>query len=164
MRRGNGGARRIPGVIIALVLAALAIGMGLAVFNQPFLDIWKSPMQMQRSGDVVRTTTAMTPEMQEAEREVCDIKKAEFMEDKVGGEFDGIISSVTSFGFFVELENSVEGLVRVADLDDDYYVYDEKTYSLRGERSGKIYKIGDEVKVIVANVDVLSHKIDFVLS
>lgn len=101
---------------------------------------------------------------QEAEREVCDIKKAEFMEDKVGGEFDGIISSVTSFGFFVELENSVEGLVRVADLDDDYYVYDEKTYSLRGERSGKIYKIGDEVKVIVANVDVLSHKIDFVLS
>lgn len=70
MRRGNGGARRIPGVIIALVLTALAIGMGLAVFNQPFPDIWKSPMQMQRSGDVVRTTTAMTPEMQEAEREV----------------------------------------------------------------------------------------------
>ena len=54
--------------------------------------------------------------------------------------------------------------MRFADLDDDYYVYDEKTYSLRGERSGKIYKIGDEVKVIVANVDVLSHKIDFVLS
>ena len=70
MRRGNGGARRIPGVIIALVLIALAIGMGLVVFNQPFPDIWKSPTQMQRSGDVVRTTTAMTPEMQEAEREV----------------------------------------------------------------------------------------------
>ena len=79
-------------------------------------------------------------------------------------EFDGIISSVAPFGFFVELENSVEGLVRIADLDDDYYAYDEKTFSLRGERSGKIYKIGDEAKVILANVDVLSHQIDFVLS
>lgn len=101
---------------------------------------------------------------QEAEREVCDIKKAEFMADKIGMEFDGFISSVAPFGFFVELENSVEGLVRIADLDDDYYAYDEKTFSLRGERSGKIYKIGDEAKVILANVDVLSHQIDFVLS
>ena len=100
----------------------------------------------------------------EAEREVCDIKKAEFMAGKVGEEFEGIISSVTSFGFFVELENSVEGLVRIADLDDDYYIFNEKTFSLTGERSGKIYKIGDTVNVILAGVDVASHKIDFVLS
>ena len=161
MRRDNGGDRRIPVVTIALVLAALAIGMGLAVFNQPFPDIWKSPTQMQRSGDVVRTTTAMTPEMQEAEREVCDIKKAEFMEDKVGGEFNGIISSVTSFGFFVELENSVEGLVRVADLDDDYYVYDEQHLMLLGQRNKKVYRLGDSVKVKCSRVDIDNREVFF---
>lgn len=98
-----------------------------------------------------------------AEREVEDIKKAEFMHDKIGEEFKGIISSVTSFGFFVELENSVEGLVRISELDDDYYIYDEKNFALVGERKNKVYKIGDEVNILVAAVDVLSHQIDFVL-
>jgi len=98
-----------------------------------------------------------------AEREVEDIKKAEFMHNKIGEEFSGIISSVTSFGFFVELENSVEGLVRIAELDDDYYIYDEKNFALIGERKHKVYKIGDAVRIIVAGVDVASHQIDFVL-
>lgn len=100
---------------------------------------------------------------QDAEREVEDIKKAEYMLDKVGEEFTGIISSVTSFGFFVELDNTVEGLVRVADLDDDYYIYDEKHFTLTGERTKRTFKIGDEVSVVVGRVDAEYKEVDFIL-
>lgn len=99
---------------------------------------------------------------QEAEREVDDLKKAQYMVAKIGEEMDGIISSVTSFGFFVELDNTVEGLVRLTSLKDDYYIYDEHTLSLTGERSGKIYKIGDAVRIRVDSVDTHLKEIDFV--
>ena len=75
---------------------------------------------------------------EEAEREVDDLKKAEYMIDRIGEEFEGIISSVTSFGIFVELPNTVEGLVHITDLDDDYYVYDEQRLMLLGQRTKKI--------------------------
>lgn len=91
---------------------------------------------------------------QEAEREVDDLKKAEYMEDRIGEIFDGIISSVTSFGVFVELPNTVEGLVHITELRDDYYIYDEARLSLVGERTKKIYKLGDKVKVICTRVDL----------
>ena len=71
---------------------------------------------------------------EEAEREVDDLKKAEYMMDRIGEEFEGIISSVTSFGIFVELPNTVEGLVHINDLDDDYYIYDEQHLMLLGQR------------------------------
>lgn len=98
---------------------------------------------------------------QEAEREVDDLKKAEYMKDRIGQEYDGIISSVTSFGMFVELPNTVEGLVHISDLSDDYYIYDEKHLSLIGERTKKIYRLGDEVRVKVEKVDLASHEIYF---
>lgn len=100
---------------------------------------------------------------QEAEREVDDLKKAEYMADRIGEEYDGIISSVTSFGMFVELENTIEGLVHISALTDDYYVYDEKYLSLIGERTKKIYKLGDEVRIRVERVDLDSHEIYFQL-
>jgi ribonuclease R len=100
----------------------------------------------------------------EAERETDNLKKAEYMMDKVGMEFDGIVSGVTSFGIFVELNNTVEGLVRMTALDDDYYVYNEKHYCLIGERTKKVYRLGDTIKIRVSNVDIASRNIDFVLA
>jgi len=100
---------------------------------------------------------------EKAERESVDLKKAEYMLDYVGEEFDGTISSVTGFGMFVELPNTIEGLVRIADLGDDYYTYDEANFMLVGEATKKKYKIGDKVRVIVDKVDVAYHEIDFLV-
>lgn len=97
----------------------------------------------------------------EAERETDDLKKTEFMEDKIGMEFDGIISSVTNFGLFVELPNTIEGLVHVSYLTDDYYRYDERSYAMIGERTGKMYRIGDEITVRVINVNKDERIVDF---
>ena len=97
------------------------------------------------------------------EREAIDIKKAEFMEDKIGEVYDGIISSITQFGIFVELENTVEGLIRFENLDDDYYIYDEEKKRLIGERTNNIYKIGDKVKIKVIKASKILRQIDFEL-
>ncbi|SCH82491.1 Ribonuclease R [uncultured Clostridium sp.] len=98
-----------------------------------------------------------------AERDVHDYYKACYMADKVGQEFDGIVSSVTNFGMFVELENTVEGLIRLANMADDYYIYDEMTYTIIGERTKKTYKIGDPVRIRVDKVNVDFREIDFAL-
>jgi ribonuclease R len=98
----------------------------------------------------------------EAEREIVDRYRVRFMRDRIGEEFEGIISGVTAFGFFVELKDIfVEGLVRVTSLPDDYYQYHEKQYCLVGERTHKTFRIGDEVKVRVDRVDVERRHIDF---
>ena len=99
----------------------------------------------------------------EAERETVDLKKVEYMTGFIGEEFAGIISGVASFGLFVELDNGVEGLVRVSSMDDDYYHYDEDSYALSGERSGKVYRLGDEVRIRVARTNPLERSIDFIL-
>jgi len=99
----------------------------------------------------------------EAERDTEALKKAEFMLDKIGQEFTGIISSVTSFGMFVELDNTVEGLIRLSYLTDDYYHFHELQMALIGERTSKIYRIGDEVRVRVLRVNMDEHTIDFEL-
>src|SRR5699024_12205883 len=82
--------------------------------------------------------------------------------DLIDEEFTGIISSVTSFGLFVELENTVEGLVHVSYMDDDYYHYSETSHALIGEMSKKIYRIGDEVDIKVINVNMEEHAVDFI--
>ena len=97
------------------------------------------------------------------EREAEDIKKAEYMESKIGEEYEGIISSVTSFGVFVELKNTVEGLIRFEDLGDEYFIYDEDRKRLIGEKTNKTYKIGDKVKIKVKNASKLLRQIDFEL-
>ncbi|MEG0857605.1 MAG: ribonuclease R [Terrisporobacter sp.] len=98
-----------------------------------------------------------------AERDVHDFYKAMYMLDKVGEEFEGVVSSVTSFGMFIELENTVEGLVRLANMRDDYYNYNQETYSIMGERTKKTFRIGDTVKIKVENVNVDFREIDFKL-
>jgi ribonuclease R len=98
----------------------------------------------------------------EAEREILDRYRVRFMKDKIGEVFEGVISGVTAFGFFVEIKNIfVEGLVRVTSLHDDYYHYHEKRYCLVGERTHKTFRIGDEVKVRLERVDVERRHIDF---
>jgi ribonuclease R len=98
----------------------------------------------------------------EAEREILNRYRVRFMKDKIGDEFEGVISGVTAFGFFVELKDIfVEGLVRVTSLHDDYYQYHEKKYCLVGERTHKTFKIGDEIRVRVDRVDVERRHIDF---
>ena len=98
-----------------------------------------------------------------AERDVHDYYKACYMADKVGQQFDGVVSGVTSFGIFVELENTVEGLIRLANMRDDYYIYNQETYSIIGERSKKTFRIGDSVRIEVDNVNVDFKESDFKL-
>ena len=101
----------------------------------------------------------------EAERESIKIKQIEFMQDKLGEEYDGLISGVVPFGFFVRLDNLLaEGLVRVSSLDDDYYLLDERRKRWVGRRTKKIYKLGDKIKVQVVRVDKDRKEIDFVLA
>ena len=98
------------------------------------------------------------------ERESEDLKKAEYMENKIGKEYEGIISSVTSFGVFVQLENTVEGLIRFEDLGEEYFIYDEKKKRLIGEKTNITYKIGDKVKIKVKKASKLLREIDFELA
>ena len=95
------------------------------------------------------------------ERDSEDLKKAEYMESKIGEEYEGIVSSVTQFGMFVELENTVEGLIRFENLGDEYFVYDDKRKSLMGEKSHKTYKIGDKVNVRVISANKMLRQVDF---
>lgn len=114
-----------------------------------------------RMADIAQQSSERERVAVDAERDTEALKKAEFMLDKVGEEFEGIISSVTSFGMFIELENTVEGLIRLSAMTDDYYHFDEGHMALIGERTSKVYRIGDDVKVRVANVNMDEHTIDF---
>ena len=114
---------------------------------------------------IVEVASKQSSEMervaQEAEREVDDLKKAEYMQERIGEEFEAIISSVTSFGLFAELPNTIEGLIHITALDDDYYIYDEAHLCLIGERTKKVYKLGDEVKVRCSRVDIDNREVYF---
>lgn len=109
------------------------------------------------------TSSEMEQEEEEAERDLYEIKKCEFMQKHVDEIYDGSISGVTSFGIFVELENTVEGLIRLENMKDDYYVYDENCMRLIGKRTNKIFKLGDKVKVKVVSANKLLRRIDFEL-
>ena len=97
----------------------------------------------------------------ELEREVEKLKKAEYISYHVGESFDGIISGVTGFGMYVQLENTVEGLIRIDDLNDDYYDHDREKYALIGRRTGKLYRLGDEISIMVDYVDLENREINF---
>lgn len=99
---------------------------------------------------------------QDAERDIMDMKKAEYAEGHIGKVCDGIISSITSFGIFVEYENTVEGLVRYADIRGDYFEFDADTLSATGVHSGKTYKIGDKVKTMIVNAFPETGEIDMI--
>ena len=109
-------------------------------------------------------SSALERRAEEAERETEKLKKCQYMSRFVGEEFTGVISGITNWGFYVELPNTVEGLVRMSDLADDYYIFDEKNYELVGERTRKAYKLGQSVRVTVSGTDPVLRSVDFVLA
>ena len=108
-------------------------------------------------------TSALERRAEEAERETDKLKKCEYMSRFIGQEFDGVISGVTNWGLYVELPNTVEGLVRISELRDDYYIFDEQHYELVGEMTRKTFKLGQPIRVQVASTDRLLRTVDFIL-
>ncbi|WCG36266.1 ribonuclease R [Companilactobacillus farciminis] len=96
-----------------------------------------------------------------AERAVDDLKKTEYMADQVGNTFDAVVSSVTSFGMFIQLDNTVEGLIHISNMKDDFYEFDEKSLSMHGRGTGKTFKVGQPIKVKLIRADVEHRQIDF---
>jgi ribonuclease R len=123
----------------------------------------KRELYTERLPEVCKNSSMAERVAEEAEREVLNLMKVKFMEDKVGQTFEGIISSVTGFGIFVELENTVEGMMSLADMEDDYYVYDEKNMLVYGEKFGKIYRLGQKVRVKLNKADRENRRLDFVI-
>ncbi|MCQ4922865.1 ribonuclease R [Tissierella carlieri] len=113
--------------------------------------------------EIAEHTSMTERRAEEAEREVEDMKKAQYMTKHIGEEFEGIVSSLTNFGMFVQLENTIEGLVHFNNMLDDYYHFDEEKYYIIGERTNKIYRLGDIVKIRVIDADVMRRNIDFEL-
>lgn len=111
--------------------------------------------------DVANHSSKTERRADEAEREVEKMKKVEYMMGHIGESFEGVISGITTWGIYVELPNTVEGMVRVSDMNDDYYVYDEERYQMVGEHTKKTYKLGQTIKVEVLNADKLLRTIDF---
>ncbi|NOV01923.1 ribonuclease R [Paenibacillus planticolens] len=147
--------RRYPDLIIHRVIREVLESGTLSDTRHEYLA--------SRMSDIAQQSSERERVAVDAERETEALKKAQYMLDKVGEEFEGIISSVTGFGMFVELDNTVEGLIRLSDLTDDYYNFHERQFALVGERTSKIYRIGDEIKVRVARVNMEEHTIDFEL-
>ncbi|WP_407272858.1 ribonuclease R [Radiobacillus sp. PE A8.2] len=145
--------RRYPDLIVHRLIRTYLINKKL---DEKTIRHWKDVLP-----DIARHASEKERGAVDAERETDDLKKAEYMADKIGEEFDGVISSVTGFGLFVELPNTVEGLVHVSYLTDDYYHFDERHYAMIGERTGNVFRIGDEITVKVVNVNLEEHVVDF---
>src|SRR5690625_19166 len=145
--------RRYPDLIVHRLVRTYLLNGDLSENTQ---DHWKDKLP-----DIARHTSEMERRAVDAERETDDLKKTEFMTQKIGEEFDAIISSITNFGIFVELENTIEGLVHVSYLTDDYYHYDEKHQAMIGERTGNVFRIGDELRVRCISTNIDERAIDF---
>ncbi len=111
--------------------------------------------------DAAEHTSDRERRAQDAERDTDDLKKAEYMLEHVGETFEGVISGVMNFGMFVELPNTIEGLIHVSNLTDDHYQYHERHLALIGDRTGKVYRIGDPVEIEVVDVNMAERLIDF---
>lgn len=131
-------------------------------------DVIRGRMNPQREAayresldQVAESCSRLERRAEEAERETVKLKKAEYMKDHVGEEFEGVISGVTGWGIYVELPNTVEGLVSVNSMWDDYYIYDENAFCLTGESTGKTYRLGQKVTVVVESADPATRTVDF---
>ncbi|MBN6186877.1 ribonuclease R [Aneurinibacillus sp. BA2021] len=145
--------RRYPDLIVHRMIRESLKKGG---FTPERIEEWNTRMP-----EVAQQSSERERNAVDAERETDDLKKAEFMLQHMDEEFDGIVSSVASFGMFVELPNTIEGMVHISYLTDDYYDFHEKQYALIGQRTGRMFRIGDEVRVKVVNVNVDDHTIDF---
>ena len=128
--------------------------------NYDVKEKWIEEHQKQAE-DRAKQSTEREKIATKVEREAEDLKKAEYMETRIGEEYEGIVSSITSFGMFVELENTIEGLIRFEDLGDEYFIYNEEKKQLIGEKSNKVHKIGDKVKIRVKKASKILRQIDF---
>lgn len=146
--------RRYPDLIVHRVLKAALRGGP----DRKTADRWAAVFP-----DLAGHSSSRERVAAEAEMETVKIKMVEYMADKVGEEFPALIAGVASFGFFVQLENLVEGLVHVSTLDDDYYLYDDKGHALIGERTGRRFRLGDRVRVRLARAAVQERQLDFLL-
>ncbi len=146
--------RRYPDLVVHRVLSLLLDGG----MNARKKSVFEKKMGIYGEQSSLQETKA-----EEAERELLDMKKAQYMSQFIGEEFSARISSVQSFGFFVALENTVEGLVHISSIADDYYLFSDRTYTLRGRHSGRKFAIGDTVRVQLVKVNVDEGKIDFEL-
>jgi ribonuclease R len=111
--------------------------------------------------EVAKHSSKMERRAEEAERETDKLKKAEYMEDRIGEVYEGVISGITQWGIYVELPNTIEGLIHVSTLPGDYFFYDESTYEMVGKETGIVYKLGQKLKIRVRSVDRLLKTIDF---
>ena len=144
--------RRYPDLVIHRIIKESIKGK---------LTLNKQAMLEKTLSEIADHTSMTERRADEAEREVSDLKKAQYMMDKIGEEFKGIISSLTNFGIFVQLENTIEGLVHFSNMLDDYYHFDEEKFHIIGERTNRLYKLGDEVTIKVIGVDIGKRNIDF---
>ncbi|HHV97675.1 MAG TPA: ribonuclease R [Clostridiaceae bacterium] len=146
--------RRYPDLIIHRIMKQILKGemskSKLEYYNSALPEISRNCSERERTAEA-------------CEQAVDDLKKVEYMEQFLGETFEGIISGITSFGIFVELDNTVEGIVKLSTMYDDYYIYDEEMYTLYGEMTGKEYRIGDVVKVKVVKTDKDARQVEFEL-
>ncbi|PRX28651.1 RNAse R [Orenia metallireducens] len=145
--------RRYPDLMIHRIIKE--------VINKGVLSEERISQLMDELPNIADHCSVQERRAMDAEYESLDLKKVEYMEDKVGEQYEGIISSVMSFGFFVELDNTVEGLVHVSAMRDDYYHYYEDKHAFIGERTGNSYQLGDKVKVELVKVNLEDKQIDF---
>ncbi len=111
---------------------------------------------------VADQSSKMERRAETAERETNKLKKTEYMEEHIGERFEGVVSGITGWGIYVELPNTVEGLIHVSDLEGDYFYYDEANYEMVGRDTGKKYKLGQRIAIIVAKTDQFNRTVDFV--
>ena len=114
--------------------------------------------------EVAKHSSKMERRAEEAERETDKLKKVEYMEDRIGETYVGVISGITQWGIYVELPNTVEGLIHVSALEGDYFYYDENAYEMVGQETGKTYKLGERIRIQVKDVDRFARTINFVIS
>jgi ribonuclease R len=142
--------RRYPDVMVHRLLAI-------------YLDGGKSA-NVDEYEEASKHSSAMEKRAADAERASIKYKQAEYLEENIGSIYTGIISGVTEWGMYVEIsENKCEGMVRLRDITDDFYVLDEKNYCIYGQRKHKKYQLGDEVQIKVKKVDLSKRQIDFTL-
>jgi ribonuclease R len=145
--------RRYPDLIVHRLIRTYLIEKDV---SSETIAHWNANMS-----EIAQHTSERERRAVDAERDTDALKKAQYMLDKIGEEFDGVISSVTNFGMFVELENTVEGLVHVSYMTDDYYRFDDRQMMMIGEHTGKQFRIGDEVTIRVVSVKPEESAIDF---
>ncbi|SJZ41264.1 ribonuclease R [Selenihalanaerobacter shriftii] len=148
--------RRYPDLMIHRIIKE--------VINQGKLNQSRSEKLEELLPEITDHSSIRERKASDAEMESKDLKKVEYMQDKEGEVYEGIISGMMSFGFFVELPNSIEGLVHVSNLTDDYYIYHEDKQAYIGERTGNTYRLGDQVEVAVDRVNLADRQVDLVLT